>query len=332
MIIRDVMPAFELYQPTQLKDAFALLDRFGKDAWKMAGGYDSLSWFKERIKRPKAVIDLSGIAEMKGVRETANGIEIGALTTLTEIENHPDIKAKFRLLADAAAKVASPQIRNHGTLGGNASQDARCLYYRYGLPCYRAGGNACFADTPEGVNREHALFDADRCVAVTPSDTAPALVALDAKFVIRSSKGERVVDADEFFIGPNIDITRMTSTKPEEILVAIRIPSTYANSYFYFEKVADRNAWDFPLVNVAGAISVKDGKIADCRIACGGVSCVPRRLTAVEQIVKGQSMGADIAKLAGQSSTRGAKPLNYNQFKIPLMANLVTRAIRDARA
>src|SRR5438874_5184816 len=251
MIIRDVMPAFELYQPTQLRDAFALLDRFGKDAWKMAGGYDSLSWFKERIKRPKAVIDLAGIAEMKGIRETPDGIEIGALTTLTEIERHPAIKAKYRVLVDAAAKVASPQIRNHGTLGGNASQDARCTYYRYGLPCYRAGGNACYADTPEGVNREHALFDTDRCVAVSQSDTAPALVALDAKFVVRSSKGERVVDAEEFFIGPKIDITRMTSTKPEEILVAIRIPATFANAYFYFEKVADRNAWDFPLVNVA---------------------------------------------------------------------------------
>jgi xanthine dehydrogenase YagS FAD-binding subunit len=332
MIIRDVMPAFELYQPTQLRDAFALLDRFGKDAWKMAGGYDSLSWFKERIKRPKAVIDLSGIAEMKGIRETPDGIEIGALTTLTEIERHPAIKAKYRVLADAAAKVASPQIRNHGTLGGNASQDARCTYYRYGLPCYRAGGNACFADTPEGVNREHALFDTDRCVAVSQSDTAPALVALDAKFVVRSSKGERVVDAEEFFIGPKIDITRMTSTKPEEILVAIRIPATFANAYFYFEKVADRNAWDFPLVNVAAAISVKNGTIDNARIACGGVSCVPRRLTAVEQIVKGKPMGADIAKLAGASATRGAKPLNYNQFKIPLMANLVTRALRDARA
>src|SRR5215469_4014392 len=125
MIIRDVMPAFELYQPTQLRDAFALLDRFGKDAWKMAGGYDSLSWFKERIKRPKAVIDLSGIAEMKGVHETADGIEIGALTTLTEIEHDPVIRAKYRVLADAAGKVASPQIRNQGTLGGNASQDAR---------------------------------------------------------------------------------------------------------------------------------------------------------------------------------------------------------------
>jgi xanthine dehydrogenase YagS FAD-binding subunit len=332
MIIKDVMPGFELYQPTQLKDAFALLDRFGKDAWKMSGGYDSLSWFKERIKRPKAVIDLSGIAEMKGVRETAEGIEIGALTTLTEIEQNPVVKAKFRLLADASAKVASPQIRNVGTIGGNASQDARCLYYRYGLPCYRAGGNACYADTPEGINREHALFDTDRCVAVTPSDLAPAFVALDAKFVLKSTKGERVLGTDEFFIGPHIDITRMTSARPDEILVAIRIPNTFANANFYFEKVADRNTWDFALVNVAAAISIKNGMIDNVRIACGGVSCVPRRLTAVEQIVKGKPMGEDIAKLAGQSATRGAKPLNYNQFKIPLMANLVTRAVRDARA
>src|SRR5258708_37137273 len=180
MMIKDVMPSFELFQPTQLKDAFALLDRYGKDSWKMAGGYDSLSWFKERAKKPKAVIDLSGIAEMKGIRETADGIEIGALTTLTEIEHHPVIRAKFRLLADAAAKVASPQIRNAGTIGGNASQDARCWHYRSGLPGYRAGGNPCFADTPQGVHRGHALFDSERCVAGPPSKTAPCLVALCA--------------------------------------------------------------------------------------------------------------------------------------------------------
>ncbi len=332
MIIKDIMPSFELFQPKELKDAFALLDRYGKDGWRMAGGYDSLSWFKERAKKPKAVIDLSGIAELKGIRETADGVEIGALTTLTEIERNPAVKAKFRLLADAAGRVASPQIRNAGTIGGNAAQDTRCWYYRAGLPCYRAGGNTCFADTPQGVNREHALFESDRCVAVSVSDTAPALVALDAKFVIKSSKGERVIGADEFFIGPKIDITRMTSMGHEEILTAIRIPNTWAGAHFYFEKVADRNVWDFPLVNVAAAISVKNGVIDNCRIACGGVSAVPRRLTAVEGIVKGKPVGEDIAKLAGQSAPRGASPLNYNQFKIPLMANLVTRAVRDARA
>jgi xanthine dehydrogenase YagS FAD-binding subunit len=332
MIIKDVMPSFELFQPTQLKDAFALLGRFGKDSWKMAGGYDSLSWFKERAKKPKAVIDLSNIAEMKGVRETADGIEIGALTTLAEIERHPVIRAKYRLLADAAGRVASPQIRNAGTIGGNASQDARCWYYRAGLPCYRAGGNTCFADTPQGVNREHALFDSDRCVAVSPSDTAPALVALDAKFVIKSPKGERVIATDQFFIGPKTDITRMTSMAQDEILTTIRISNAWAGAHFYFEKVADRNVWDFPLVNVAAAMTVKNGVIENCRIACGGVSAVPRRLTAVEGIVKGKPPGEDIAKLAGQSATRGASPLNYNQFKIPLMANLVTRAVRDAKA
>ena len=330
MIVKDMMPGFELYQPTQLDDALALLDRYGKDGWKMAGGNDSLSWFKERVKRPKAVIDISGIAVLKGIRETPDGVEIGSLTTLTEIERNPVIRAKYRVLADAARRVASPQIRNTGTIGGNLAQDARCWYYRYGLPCYRAGGNTCFADTPEGVNREHALFDADRCVAVTPSDTAPALVALDAKMVIKSSKGDRVVGAEEFFIGPKTDITQLTSLKPEEILTAVRISNSWAGARFYFEKVADRDAWDFALVNVAAAIVLSNGVVARSRIACGGVSAVPRRLTVVEEVIQGKPVEEATAKLAGQSAVRGARPLNYNQFKIPLMANLVTRAVRDA--
>ena len=330
MIVKDMMPGFELYQPTQLDDALALLDRYGKDGWKMAGGNDSLSWFKERVKRPKAVIDISGIVALKGVRETPDGVEIGALTTLTEIERSPLIRAKYRVLADAARRVASPQIRNTGSIGGNLAQDARCWYYRYGLPCYRAGGNTCFADTPEGVNREHALFDADRCVAVSPSDTAPALVALDAKMVIRSSKGERLASAEEFFIGPKTDITRLTSLKPEEILTAVRIPNSWAGARFYFEKVADRDTWDFALVNVAAAIVVNNGVVERSRIACGGVSAVPRRLTVVEEVIRGKPAEEATAKLAGQSAIRGARPLNYNQFKIPLMANLVTRAVRDA--
>jgi xanthine dehydrogenase YagS FAD-binding subunit len=330
MIVKDMMPGFELYQPTQLDDALALLDRYGKDGWKMAGGNDSLSWFKERVKRPKAVIDISGIVALKGVRETPDGVEIGALTTLTEIERSPVIRAKYRVLADAARRVASPQIRNTGSIGGNLAQDARCWYYRYGLPCYRAGGNTCFADTPEGVNREHALFDTDRCVAVSPSDTAPALVALDAKMVIKSSKGERVASAEEFFIGPKTDITRLTSLKPEEILTAVRIPNSWAGARFYFEKVADRDTWDFALVNVAAAIVVDNGVVTRSRIACGGVSAVPRRLTVVEEVIQGKPAEEATAKLAGQSAIRGARPLNYNQFKIPLMANLVTRAVRDA--
>ena len=176
---KDMRPRFELFQPADVAGALGLVEKYGKDGWKMAGGQDSLDWFKDRAKRPTAVIDLGGIAELKGVRETADGIQIGALTTLAEVESHALIKERYGLLARAAGRVASPQIRHQGTIGGNVCQDARCWYYRSGLDCYRAGGNTCYADTPQGMNREHCLYGASRCIAVSPSDTATALVALD---------------------------------------------------------------------------------------------------------------------------------------------------------
>src|SRR6266540_1810024 len=235
-VIRDIIPAFELYQPASVDDALKLLDRFGTDALVLAGGLDSLDWLKDRLKRPKAVVDLAQIKELHGVREANGGLEIGAMTPLTEVVKHPIVREKFSILMQAAELVASPQIRNQGTLGGNVSQDTRCWYYRSGWSCYRAGGNICYADTPTAINREHAILRADRCVAVSPSDTAPALIALDAKMVIRSRGGERVVDAQDYFVGPGVDITRMTVLRPGELLTAIRIPSTWAGAQFYFEK------------------------------------------------------------------------------------------------
>ena len=331
---RDMMSAFDLYQPDTVEGAVDLLGRFGEEGWALAGGNDSFDWFKDRVKRPKYVVDLGGIAALKGVRETDGGVEIGALTTLTEVERNSVIQSRYKLLSDAARRVASPQIRNSGTLGGNVSQDARCWYYRYGVNCYRAGGNTCYADTPEGQNREHCLWGADRCVAVSPSDTAPALVALDATMVIVGKGGQREVKAEEFFIGPNIDIERMTVLEDGDVLTAIRLPATWSGARFYFEKVADRNTWDFPLVNIAAAMKVSGAagseKIDEIRIAAGAVQCVPRRLTVVEQVVRGQAKTAETASLAGQSAVRGATPLNFNHFKIPLLQNLVTRAIRDA--
>jgi xanthine dehydrogenase YagS FAD-binding subunit len=327
---KDMMPMFELYQPTDIDNAVDLAKRLGSDGWKVAGGQDSLDWFKDRAKRPGAVIDLTRVAALKGIRETADGIEIGALTTLTEIAGNALVRERYSLLADAAGWVASPQIRNVGTIGGNVSQDTRCWYYRGGMDCYRAGGSTCFADTPEGMNREHCLFGADRCVAVTPSDTGPALVALDASMVIRNAGGERLVAAQDFFVGPDVDIEKMTVLQPDDILTAIRIPATWAGASFYFEKVADRNTWDFALVNIAAALKVSNGVIEDARIVAGGVECVPRRLIVAEDIVKGSAQDEETAKLAGGSASRGATPLNYNHFKIPLLENLVTRAIRDA--
>jgi xanthine dehydrogenase YagS FAD-binding subunit len=326
-VIRDVMPAFELFQPASIGDAQTLLERHGTDAWILGGGLDSFDWLKDRIKKPKAVIDLSGIGELKGIRTTSDGIEIGAMTTLTEVVNAPIVKEKYSLLSHAAELVASPQIRNQGTIGGNVSQDTRCWYYRSGWPCYRAGGNICYADTPEGRNREHAILHADRCVAVHPSDTAPALIALDAKFVIRGRSGERVVDAEDYFIGPNIDITRLNILKPGDLLTAVRIPSTWAGTEFYFEKVRDRNVWDFPLLNVASAMATSGDTIERVRIAVNGAAARPLRLQAVEKAVRGAKRNAATGEMAGKLAVEGAVALQFNAYKIPLMRNLVKRAI-----
>jgi len=326
-VIRDPMPSFELLQPTSVADAQKLLAQHGPDAWILAGGMDSFDWLKDRIKRPRVVIDLSGVEELRGVRETSDGIEIGAMTTLTEVAAHRAVKQRYRLLAEAAGLVASPQIRNQGTLGGNVSQDARCWYYRAGWPCYRASRNICYADTPVGRNREHAILGADRCVAVNPSDTAPALIALDAKFVIRSSKGDRIVDAEDYFIGPDIDITRLHILRPGDLLTSIRIPATWAGAQFYFEKVRDRNVWDFPLLNVASAMRVSGNAIDRMRISVNGAAARPLRLKAVEAAVRGKARNAATGEMAGQLAVRGAIPLQFNAYKIPLMRNLVKRAI-----
>jgi xanthine dehydrogenase YagS FAD-binding subunit len=330
-VIRDVMAAFELFQPASVADAQKLLEQHGPDVWVLAGGLDSFDWLKDRIRKPKVVVDLSGVGELRGIRASGDGIEIGAMTTLTEVVNHPIIKQKYDLLAQAAELVASPQIRNQGTIGGNVSQDTRCWYYRSGWPCYRAGGNICYADAPEGRNREHAILHADRCVAVNPSDSAPALIALDAKFVIRTRKGERVVDAEDYFIGPDIDITRLHILQPGDLLTAIRIPSTWAGAQFYFEKIRDRNVWDFPLLNVASAMVTSGDSSAQridrMRISVNAAAARPLRLKAVEDAVRGQPRNAATGEMAGKLAVQGAVPLQFNTYKIPLMRNLVKRAI-----
>lgn len=326
----DVMHNFELFQPGTLADAQALLKKHGDDGWLIAGGKDSLDWFKDRVKQPAAVIDITSLTELAaGIADDNGGVYIGANTTLTELTENDLIAERFPMLADAAGRVASPQIRNVGTIGGNICQDTRCHYYRDGFPCYRAGGNTCYANTPTAMNREHTLFEAKRCVAVTPSDTAPVLVALEAEMVIRRGKKERTVPATEFFVGPDIDIERMTVIEKGDILLGIRIPAKWAGSQQYFEKVADRNVWDFALVNIAMAAMIDGAKISDVNMVCGAVQCTPRKLSDVEDLLKGEEAGEEMETLAARVASSGAKPLNYNHFKEPLMANLAKRAVRS---
>ncbi|MBT4257382.1 MAG: xanthine dehydrogenase family protein subunit M [Gammaproteobacteria bacterium] len=323
----DVMPNMELYQPVQVEDALAIADRLAERAWLVGGGQDTYGWLKDRAKSVDAMIDLSAIESLRGIRETSDGIEIGALTTLTEVTESEVIQQQYSLLSMAASRVASPQIRNIGTLGGNASQDVRCWYYRRGLDCYRAGGNLCYADTPQGMNREPSIFETSRCVAASPSDTAPALVALDATMVIQSSSGVRTVAAEDYFVGPANDIENTTVLRPGDILTAVRIPNTWANASFYFEKVADRNVWDFALVNIAAAFKLSGDTIQESRIVAGSVQATPRRVSNVENAIRGQSRSAATADSVASMATDGARALAHNGFKIPLMENLVKRAI-----
>jgi xanthine dehydrogenase YagS FAD-binding subunit len=328
MASHDVMPDVQLYQPVELDEALNLLDRYGEDGWLLGGGQDTYGWLKDRAKHPGAMIDLNGIEELSGVRETSDGIEIGAVTTLVDVIADPLVQRNFGLLSQAAARVASPQIRNVGTLGGNLVQDARCWYYRRGLACYRAGGNLCYADSPQAMNREHALFGASRCVAVSPSDTATALVALEATMVARSLGGERLIPADEFFVTPNTHITRMTALEDDEILTAVRVPAKWAGKRFYFEKVADRNVWDFALVSIATAMALENDVVNEARFVVGGVACKPWRLKSVESAVIGKPLSGESADALADLASEGAKPLNYNHFKVLLMENLVRRALR----
>ena len=327
-IVHDVIPPLQLFQPSTLDDAADLVRDLGDGAWIMAGGMDSFDWLKDRTKRTEAVIDLSQVEELRGIREADGGLEIGAMTTLTDVAESPLVRERFGLLAEAAALVASPQIRNQGTLGGNVSQDTRCWYYRGGWTCYRAGGNTCYADTPTAVNREHAILHASRCVAVSPSDTAPALVALDAQMVVRRGSREQVVDAMDYFVGPDLDIQRMTVLEPGDLLATIRIPATWAGARFYFEKVRDREVWDFPLVNVASAVRESGGRVEDSRVVVGAVAARPLRLLAVERAIAGQTLNTQTIAAAGELAIQGARPLRFNAYKVPLMRNLVQRAVR----
>ena len=331
-VIRDNMPAFELFQPASTDAAVGLLNQYGAEAWVLAGGLDTWDWLKDRVKRPSVVVDLGNIPALREIQATGTGLEIGAMTPLSAVVGHPAVQGQYQLLAEAAAVVASPQIRNQGTLGGNLSQDTRCWYYRDGWNCYRAGGNICYADTPTAMNREHCVLGASRCVAVNPSDTAPALIALEAQMVVRNTGGERVVAAAEFFVGPEVDIERMTVLEPGDLLTTVRIPSTWAGARFYFEKSRDRQVWDFALGSVALAAQVSGGVIDDLRVVVNGMAPTPVRLTAVEAAVRGQAVTDELAEEAGRTAIRGVKPLAHNGYKVSLLKNLVTRSIRSAQA
>ncbi|WP_435126893.1 FAD binding domain-containing protein [Halobaculum sp. D14] len=323
---QDMIPPLKHVDATSVDEAVRLLRKHGDDAATIAGNTDEINWMKNRMRMPEVLVDLKPIDELAGIEETSDGgLKIGALTTLSDVESHGAVSGHFSVLADAVGEVATPQIRNQGTIGGNLSQDSRCWYYRSGFDCYRAGGNTCYAIT--GESRDHAVTDYSRCITAHPSDGAVALMALDAKVVVKGARGERREPLSEFFVGPEENITVMNDLAHDEILTHIEVPSDWRDAKFYFEKVTDRESWDFPIVNIAAAVKTSGGSVSDARLVSNGLAPTPKRLRNAERSITGKPLTEGAADKASDTVLPNAAPQPDNEFKVQLADNLVKRAL-----
>lgn len=325
------MRPFSYYKPASVAQAVALLSKHQQKAAILAGGSDLLGMMKDRVEGPKLkmpgfLIDIKGIKELKYIREEKDGLKIGAGTSLSDILSSNVIAKKYPLLHQAASQVAVPQIRNVGTLGGNLCQRPRCWYFRGRLfqDCYRKGGNHCYA--AGGENRYHAIFGGAKCYMVHPSDLAPALIALNARVEIASSKGERTVPLEKFFVGPDKNMLGETVLSPQELVLAVSIPNPGSMSKGVYLKLKERQSFDFALVSVAVNVSLKNNIVDQARIAFGGLAPFPMRASKAEAALKGKTMKDAIAA-ARKAATDGAQPLGDNRYKIDAAAGILEEAL-----
>jgi len=277
---------------------------------------------------PDALVDLTTIPELHGIKVAGDTATIGATTTLSEIAEHQDLQGKFPLLTNAVLSIASPLIRNFGTLGGNINQRPRCWFFRgENFNCYKKGGDFCFAVT--GDNRYHAVIGGELCYIVHPSDTATALLALNASARVTGPAGDRAVPFDSYFIGPREDVLRENVLKPDEIMLDVTIPNPAPGTKMGWTKLKDRQVYDFAIVSVATAFTLQGGTWQDGRIVLGGVSPVPYRAKVVEDALKGKDVKSTIKQAAAALRTV-ARPMSLNGYKVDLALGLIERTILEA--
>ncbi len=321
------MKAFANANPRDLRQAVAMLRQAreqGRSASIVAGGSDLLGMVKERLVAPDVLVNLKAINGLDQVAAQGDGVKIGGLITLDALSRDPVIREQYTVLAEAAESVGTPQIRNVATLAGNVCQRPWCWYFRNGFPCLKNGGDRCYAAT--GENQFHAIFGGGPSHIVHPSDTAPALVALDAKFRLVGPWGERVVPAGEFFTLPRVDPLRENVLAKDELLVAVHLPARRGMRSAY-HKVLDREAWTHAVVSAAVVLDV-DGQVCrSARIVLGGVAPIPWRLPKVEAMLAGQRITPELAARAGEAAVEGAMPLAKNGYKVPLTKAVVRRTL-----
>ena len=301
----------------------------GQSASFVSGGSDLLALVKERIVEPDVLVNLRGLKGADQVTSSGGMTTLGAEITLDTLSRHEGVRSQFPVLAEAAGSVGTPQIRNVGTLGGNVAQRPWCWYFRNGFPCYKAGGRQCFSFA--GENQFNAIFGGGPSYIVHPSDTAPALMALDATFRIVGPKGERTVSAKDFFVLPRQDARRENVLGDEDVLVSVHLPAAMAGARGTYHKVLDREAWTHAVVSAAIVLKMDGDVCRTARVVLGGVAPIPWRLPEVERMLTGQRITEALAAQAGEASVTGARALSKNAYKIPLTKGVVRRAILEAR-
>jgi xanthine dehydrogenase YagS FAD-binding subunit len=318
---------FSYIRPRSLKDAVKQLSSEG--AGLSAGGTDLLGCLRDHVFDLKKMVSISGLKDLRGIKKTADGgLRIGALTTIAEVAENPYVKENYPALAQSALEVASPQLRNQGTIGGNLCQKPRCWYYRGEFHCLRKGGQKCFAVA--GENQYHCILGGGPCFIVHPSDTAPALVAFEASVRIVGPRGTRTVTVENFHVLPRIDVRRETVLGPGEIVTEIMLPAAQGLRSSY-RKLRARASWDFALAGMALALQFNNGVVAKARVVLGAAAPVPWRSKEAENVIIGSRLDADIIAKAAEAAIRHAQPLQYNDYKIPLFRGIVEEELLAIR-
>ncbi len=319
------MPNFTYVRPGSLREAIEQLSSPG--ARVHAGGTDLLGCLGDNIFKANKVVSITHLRNLRGIAQASDGsLRIGALTTVTELANDRRISESCSGLARAASEVASPQLRNQGTVGGNLCQKPRCWYYRGGFYCLRKGGDVCYA--VNGENQYHCIFGGSSCCIVHPSDIAPTLVALDAVVHVVGPLGSRSIPLSSFFVMPSENVEKETVLKPDEILTEIVLPPAGEGLKTSYRKVRARGSWDFALAGMALAMRLKGEKVEHARVVLSGAAPVPWRSRDVEQAITGRELDAEGIARAAVAAVKNAEPLKHNRYKIDLFRGLVEEELK----
>ena len=319
------MKPFAYAKPRALTEALKLA-RGG--ATVMAGGTDLLGLMKDGIATPDRIVDIRGLEALRGwSRPKGKGLRIGALVPLVELETAAELAALLPIVGEALRPAATVQLRTMGTVGGNLLQRNRCWYFRdEAYPCWLKGGVRCFA--VDGDNRLHAILGAAECVAVAPSDLAPALIAYDATVSLTGSRGTRTLPLADLFVTPHGRVRKEHTIASDELIVEVRVPENALSRRGAFEKALERKTWSFALVSVAVSVKLIGGVVRDARVVLGGVAPVPWRARDAEKLLEGRTLDDAACQAAADTALEGALPLKDNGYKVPLARELVRRTLR----